>query len=362
LLTGFSAVVGKTMLIMHFFVRAWLWMQVGSLKGKTLIHLSGPVGTCKSTLARLIARIKGIPVLLVDELKIYQQFFFIYPDGTKTRVNPDTDLPEHFIVVVANCGSSPKALPNKKKGVFPAVAHQKLGPKGKLVALVIKRALLNGGYHNVKMWELLDALVDRFGLDSARETWVRMVFDRPDNSYVRHILENGNLTFPKKLFFLRKDWAKKSMPWAETVLRLTQPRVSVRPIEEGVTLFKQGYLHLGEYIRGDPPQELELNRWYGNQQLPIQEDGTVRIGNGVPHVTLGNKLPFVEKLCFSFRVSLSYGETVVGVAKYAPSGKFWYHMTEKADGISPAMLGADFVKNALDKFEDNAAGGGAKAD
>lgn len=346
------------------FIGSWLKNQARLLRGKTLIHLSGPVGTCKSTLAKLIASVLTVHVILVDELGKNQQFFLIDPDGTKTLVKPDSVLPERFIVVVANCGSSPNAYPNEKKGVFPAVAHQKLGRNGNQIALAMKSSLQNDGYHIVEMWRLLDALINRFDWESARDIWLKMVFDRPDNSYVRHKTKNGqrDLTFSQKLSSLRKDWAKGSMPWAETVNALTQVKVSIVAIQPEKMDFEVGYLNNGVYVRGKPPGDVVLNRWYGRQQLPVQKDGQVKTGRNVPHVTLGNNLPYVETLNFSFRVYLMLNGKEVGVAKYARSGEFWYHMTEKADGISPAMLGADLVKNALDKFEDNAAGGGAKAD
>ena len=113
------------------FINQWLHKKARELMGFSLIHLSGPVGTCKSTLARLIALIHQVPVVLVDELGKNQKFYLILVDGTKKLLTPESVLPDNFKVVIANCGANcganPKNLPNKKNGTFPAVeATQKL--------------------------------------------------------------------------------------------------------------------------------------------------------------------------------------------------------------------------------------------
>ena len=318
-----------------------------------LIQLSGPVGTCKSTLARLIALIHQVPVVLIDELGKNQKFYLILVDGTTQLLTPESVLPGDFKVVIANCGTNPKNRPNKKNGTFPAAATQKLGKTvGSAIATKIKTAIEADAFFKVETWKLLDALADKFGVAEARKIWTNMVFSRPDNSYVQFKTRNGPLTPAQQALSLFADWGKGFQPWSETVVRLTAPNVEVLNIQPKTINFVPGYLDKGVYSIGEPPVDVKINERYGKQMLPMPEEGDVQVGRGkVPHVTLGKHLPFVKVLTFEYQVVLtnSAGE-VVGTADYALANGHWYHMTTKASGIPPATLGHCFVKDALKEF------------
>lgn len=345
------------------FIDTWLKRRVDELFGKKLIHLSGPVGVCKSTLAKLIAMIHYVPVVLVDELGKNQKFYLIQLNGEKQNVCADTELPKTFFVVVANCGTNPQNRPNEKNGTFPAAQTQKLGGNGAIVAEHIKTAIEENSFVKVEMWKLLDALADRFGKEKACRIWTEMVFSRTGNSYVDWKTEKGPLTPSQQTLALFADWGKGFQPWSKTVIRLTAPTVIVKSIKEEKKSFVIGYLSGGSYTIGEAPKGVELNQWYGKQQLPIQRDGTVETGRNVPHVTLGSKLPFAETLTFCYEVVLKDTRgNIIGSAKYAKSNGYWYHMTQIANGIPPVTLGQPFVKNALDKFVESLSGGGGKAD
>ena len=330
-----------------------------------LIQLSGPVGTCKSTLARLIAQTHQVPVVLVDELGKNQKFYLILVDGTTQQLTPKSVLPGDFKVVIANCGTNPKNRPNKKNGTFPAAATHKLGPVGRAIASKIKTAIKADAFFKVETWKLLDALADKFGVAKAREFWANfMVFSRADNSYVQWKTQDGPLTLPQQVLALFVDWGKGFQPWSETVVRLTAPNVEVLNIQPETITLVAGYLDKGVYSL-EPPVDGELNKWYGKQMLPVSKEGDVQVGRGkVPHVTLGEHLPFVRELTFEYRVVLtnSAGE-VVGTADYALAKGHKYHMTTFVKGIPPAILGQGFVKYALEEFVSReTSGGGVKTE
>lgn len=337
-----------------------------------LIQLSGPVGTCKSTLARLIAQTHQVPVVLIDELGKNQKFYLILVDGTtqlltpESELNPESPLSGDFKVVIANCGTNPKNRPNKKNGTFPAAATQKLGKAvGSAIASKIKTAIEADAFIKVETWKLLDALADEFGVAEARKIWTNMVFSRADNSYVQFKTRNGPLTPSQQALSLFVDWGKGFQPWSKTVVRLTAPNVEVFTFPPETITFVAGYLDKGVYSLGEPSVDVELNKWYGKQMLPVPKKGDVQVGEGkVPHVTLGEHLPFVGVLTFGYKVVLtnSAGE-VVGTADYALANGHWYHMTTKASGIPPATLGHRFVKDALKEFASSeASSGGVKTD
>lgn len=345
------------------FIEEWLLAMVTLLTGQ-LIQLSGPVGTCKSTLARQIAQHHRVPVVLIDELGKSQKFYLILVDGTIQQLTPKSVLPGDFKVVIANCGTNPKNRP-KKNGTFPAAATQKLGKTvGIAIATKIKTAIEADAFIKVKTWELLDALADEFGVAKALKIWTNMVFSRDDNSYVQFKTRNGPLTPSQQALSLFADWGKGFQPWSETVVRLTAPNVEVLNIQPETITFVAGYLHEGVYSL-EPPVDVELNKWYGKQMLPVSKEGDVKVGGGkVPHVTLGEHLPFVGVLTFGYKVVLtnSAGE-VVGTADYALANGHWYHMTTKASGIPPATLGQGFVKKALWEFASSeTSGGGVKTE
>lgn len=348
------------------FIEQYLQTIVTLVMKHMLIQLSGPVGTCKSTLARLIAQTHQVPVVLVDELGKNQKFYLILVDGTTQLLTPETVLPGDFKVVIANCGTNPKNLPDKKNGTFPAAETQKLGNAvGSAIATKIKTAIEADAFFKVETWKLLDALADKFGVAEARKIWTNMVFSRPDNSYVQFKTQTGPLTPSQQALSLFADWGKGFQPWSKTVVRLTAPNVKVLNIQPKTINFVPGYLDKGVYYEGEPPVDVELNKWYGKQMLPVPEEGDIKVGEGkVPHVTLGNYLPFKGELTFGYKVVLtnSAGE-VVGTANYALADGHWYHMTTKASGIPPATLGHRFVKDALKEFASSEAStGGVKTE
>lgn len=330
----------------------------------SVVHFSGPPGTCKSTLADLIAKHHRVPVVLIDELGKSQKFYLILVDGTIQQLTPKSVLPGDFKVVIANCGTNPKNRPNKKNGTFPAVAATQLGAVGKLIARKIKTAIEADAFIKVKTWKLLDALADEFGVPKALEIWTNMVFSRDDNSYVQFKTRNGPLTPSQQALSLFVDWGKGFQPWSKTVKRLTAPNVEVVTSPPKKKKFVPGYLIGGGFFQGEPPKGVKLNKCYGRQMLPVK-GGNVQVGKGkVPHVTLGEHLPFVPELTFGFQVVLTNpaGE-VVGTADYALADGDWYHMTTFVKGIPPATLGQGFVKKALWEFASSeTSGGGVKTE
>lgn len=345
------------------FINQWLREMVTLVTGYTMVHFSGPPGTCKSTLAGLIAQHHRVPVVLIDELGKSQKFYLILVDGTIQQLTPKSVLPGDFKVVIANCGTNQKNRP-KKNGTFPAAATQELRAVGKTIATKIKTAIEADAFIKVKTWELLDALADEFGVAKARKIWANMVFSRDDNSYVQFKTRNGPLTPSQQALSLFTDWGKGFQPWSKTVVRLTAPNVKVLNKQPETITFVEACLDKGVFSlkrHGD----VKLHKCYGRQMLPVPEGGDVQVGRGkVPHVTLGEHLPFVRELTFEYRVVLtnSAGE-VVGTADYALANGRWYHMTTKASGIPPATLGQGFVKKALWEFASSeTSGGGVKTE
>ena len=349
------------------FIKQWLHKKAGKLMDFSLIHLSGPVGTCKSTLARLIALIHKVSVLLVDELGGNQNFYLILVDGTKKLLTPESVLEiDNFKVVVANCGTMLVNNP-QEDGTFPSVkAIQKLGEAvGTKIASKIKTAIEADAFKKVEMWKLLEALMVKFGVAEARKIWINMVFPRPDNSYVRFKTRNGPLNLSQQALSLFADWGKGFQPWNKIVWPLMGYKISVSTKQKPETkYFAQGYFYKGEYSLGEPPVGVKLTEWNGLQMLPVPKNGDVQEGRGVSHITLGENLPFVELLKFEYQVALtnSAGE-VVGTADYALADGNGYHMTTMASGIPPTFLGHPLVKDALKEFAlQETSSGGVKTD
>ena len=346
------------------FINQWLHKKARELMGFSLIHLSGPVGTCKSTLARLIALIHQVPVVLVDELGENQKFYLILVDGTIQLLTPESDLRGDFKVVIANCGTKKENNP-QEDGTFPAVeATQKLREAvGSAIASKIKTAIEADAFKKVEMWKLLDALMVKFGVAEAREIWINMVFSRPDNSYVKSKTQKGPLTPSQQAKILFAGWGNGFQPWKKTVWRLMCYKVSVSMKELKTINFVKGHFYNGAYSVGELPANIEP-KWNSNQMFPVLETGDVKVGSGiVPHITLGN-LPFKGQLNFEYQVALknSAGE-VVGTADYALADGKWYHLTTMASGIPPTFLGNPLVKDALKEFAlQDASSGGVKTD